>query len=342
MKYLLDSKNRLFELACSGKRLPHLIVATVLSFVFVLVGGFGGGILALIIIVGLSIATGEVSAAGVEKILAGGNQQALLNLLLPNTALEQTIYLVFSFGPIFLLLWAWLALFEKRPFWTIGLARPGAGQRYLRGLLVGLLMFIASVGVSAVFGYIAIEEGSSSQPQGLAALGGVLLVFLGWVVQGSAEEALTRGWLLPVLGARYRPALGVIISSVIFAVFHSLNPNLNPVAILNLFLFGLFAALYALYEGGLWGVFSLHTAWNWAQGNLLGFEVSGGNVPGGTLFDLMEVGPDIVTGGPFGPEGGLAVTVVLVLSCVIIWLLSGRKENLVAKEKGRPQPPLGE
>jgi hypothetical protein len=134
---------------------------------------------------------------------------------------------------------------------------------------------------------------------------------------------------MPVIGARYRPIWGILSSSLVFAVLHSLNPNLNPIAILNLFLFGLFTALYALYEGGLWGVFSLHTVWNWAQGNLFGFEVSGLARPVGTLFDLMEVGPDAITGGPFGPEGGLAVTVVLVVGCGVVWWLGrkGEKES---------------
>jgi membrane protease YdiL (CAAX protease family) len=120
---------------------------------------------------------------------------------------------------------------------------------------------------------------------------------------------------------------GIIISSVIFTIMHALNPNLSFVAILNLFLFGLFAALYALFEGGLWGVFSIHAAWNWMQGNVFGFEVSGGFAPGGTIFDLMEVGPDVITGGPFGPEGGLSVTVVLVVSCGIVWWLSERRKK---------------
>jgi membrane protease YdiL (CAAX protease family) len=158
-------------------------------------------------------------------------------------------------------------------------------------------------------------------------LAGVLLVFLGWIVQGSAEEALARGWLLPVIGARYKPLAGIIISSIIFAIYHSLNPNVNPIAFLNLFLFGAFTALYALYEGGLWGVFGIHAAWNWAQGNLFGFEVSGLPPAGGMLFNLMEAGPDVVTGGPFGPEGGLAVTIILIVSCGFVWLASERQET---------------
>jgi membrane protease YdiL (CAAX protease family) len=330
MKLLLNPNNHLFELARSGRRWPHLIVAIVLSVAFVLVAGVGGGIVAVVIVLALSMATSEMSAETLSQLSAAGGREELANLLLPTTALEQTIFLVLSFGPIFLILWGWLVLFEKRPLWTIGLEWRGAGQKYLRGLLVGLLMFIAAIGISAAFGYITFEEGNS-QPQGLAALGGVLLVFLGWTVQGPAEEAITRGWLLPVIGARYKPMWGIIISAVIFTILHSLNPNLNPIAILNLFLFGIFTAFYALYEGGLWGVFSIHAVWNWAQGNLFGFEVSGGTAPGGALFDLMEVGPDVITGGPFGPEGGLAVTVVLVVSCVIVWGLSERRTKLKAE-----------
>lgn len=323
MEYLLNPRNHLLELARTGKRLPHIIVAIVMGFVFVVAAGLVGGTVALITVFILSLLTGEISMDMLAQLTQTQNNQALVDVLMPTTALEQTILLLFSFGPIFLLLWAWLAWVEKRPFWTIGLEKADAGTKYVRGMLVGLVMFAASIGLSALFGFIAIEEGGS-QPRGWAALIGVLLVFLGWMVQGAAEEVVTRGWLLPVIGARYKPVWGILISSLVFMVFHLLNPNLSAIALLNLFLFGLFAALYALYEGGVWGVFSIHTAWNWAQGNLFGFEVSGGVVPGGTLFDLMEVGPDVITGGSFGPEGGLSVTVVLITGCVIVWLLSRR------------------
>jgi membrane protease YdiL (CAAX protease family) len=272
MNSLLNPNNRLFQLARSGRRLPHIILAIVLSFVFILIAQFTGGVLAVILVVSLSIVTGQVTLGELAAILSSNNPEAVTAHILPDTALEQTLFLILLFMPMFLIIWVWLALFEKRPLWTIGLKGAGGWQKYLRGLLVGLLMFGASIGISAALGYIALE-GVSPQPQGLTALGGVLLVFLGWTVQGPAEEALTRGWLLPVIGARYKPLLGVIVSSLIFAAFHSLNfiglrmePIFIGLALLNLFLFGLFAALYALYEGSLWGVFSIHAVWNWAQG----------------------------------------------------------------------------
>ncbi len=316
MNKLLDPQNHVFELARSGQRLPPGLAAAPLSFVIGLVAQFAGGLPAIFLIVALSLReTGQS--------LSVDRPEDLMRLVMPDTALERTILLILSFAPIFLLLWGWLKWYEKRPFWTLGLEWRGAWFYYLRGLLVGLLMFAVSVGVSAALGFIAVEE-ASAQPQGLAALGGVLLIFLGWTVQGPGEEVLTRGWLLPVIGARHKPIWGIIVSAVVFTVYHSLNPNVSPVAFVNIFMFGLFTALYVLYEGGLWGVFGIHAAWNWAQGNVFGLEVSGIPPAGGTLFNLMEAGPDVITGGSFGPEGGLAVTLVLLISSAAVWLISRR------------------
>jgi membrane protease YdiL (CAAX protease family) len=158
-----------------------------------------------------------------------------------------------------------------------------------------------------------------SEPLGAASVLGVLVLLIGWIVQGGAEEILARGYLLPVVGSRYGTLLGIFVSSLVFAIWHLLNPNLSLLAVINLFLYGIFAAFYALYEGGLWGVCAFHSVWNWVQGNFYGFEVSGAAFGGSSLLKLQESGPDWFTGGKFGPEGGLAVTLVLVAGC--LWLL---------------------
>ncbi len=317
--------NHLFILARSGKRLTPVGLMLVLGFVFVFVSqliGLLGGILSMLI---LALLTAEISPTVLltllEKVSQPNAERAeFVKLVYPTTALETTLYLIWLFGPLFLILCLWLTLVEKRPFWTIGLERSGAVLKYLRGFMVGLIMIGGAVGLSGMVGYIDFEQGNP-QKQGGMALGGVLIILIGWLVQGAGEEILTRGWLLPVIGARYRPWWGVIISSVFFSALHSMNADITAVAFLNLFLVGIFAALYALKEGSLWGVCSFHSAWNWAQGNLLGFEVSGTSQAAGTLINLKEVGPDVITGGAFGPEGGLSVTVVLLIGCVVIWIL---------------------
>ena len=233
------------------------------------------------------------------------------------------LILVGSFLPIFVLVWLWLLVVEQRPLWTTGMTRPVA-KPYLRGLGIGLLLFASAVLLLGLFGFLEVEN--ESQRMWLT-LGGALLVLLGWVVQGAAEEILARGFLLPILGVRWGPAAGVIISSLFFSILHLQNPNLSLISLLNLFLFGLFTALYALNEGGLWGIFAIHAVWNWAQGNLFGFSVSGIDIQSSILFDLMEAGPDWATGGLFGPEGGVVVTLVLLIGISALMFLSRRKTH---------------
>jgi membrane protease YdiL (CAAX protease family) len=248
-------------------------------------------------------------------ILSGDGQLAATNMLSSSPGF--TILLVLGFGPIFILIWAWLWLFERRPLWTIGMERKGWLSKYARGALLGIVMITAAVGLSMAFGFVALE--GSGVPIGVA-LGGSLLLLVGWIVQGAAEEALFRGFLLPILGTRYGLVTGVLTSSALFALLHIFNANLSLLAVLNLMLFGLFTAFYALKEGGLWGVFAVHSLWNWAQGNLFGMEVSGIPVQLEAIFKLKETGPDWFTGGVFGPEGGIAVTLVLLAGIIALWL----------------------
>ena len=161
------------------------------------------------------------------------------------------------------------------------------------------------------------------------------LVLIGWVVQGGAEEVLIRGWVLPVIGARYKAWIGLLVSSLIFSLMHGLNPGLSAIALVNLALFGVFAGLFAMREGSLWGISALHSVWNWVQGNFFGFQVSGTNADGGTLINLMEIGADWFTGGEFGPEGGLAVTIVLVIGIAItLFWKSGMREEQKSNPEG--------
>ena len=141
---------------------------------------------------------------------------------------------------------------------------------------------------------------------------------------------------MPVIGARYRPWLGVGLSSLIFAFYHSLNPNLNPLAVINLILFGLFMAMYVLFDESIWGVFGLHSAWNWAQGNIFGLPVSGMDAGGGTLVNLRFHGPTWFTGGAFGPEAGIPVTVLLVISILVTGSLLYNRTRPVSTESDLP------
>lgn len=299
------SHNRLYDLARSGRRLT--------PWWGVIVAGILVGILSQVLALPVMLAQIMLHS---ESLYFDTWVTTVSPLV---SGFWLSLVLTASFGAMILLVWLWIRFYERRGIVTIGFEPQRAWFLYGRGLLLGFAAFCAVIGLLAPFGFVAVEP-SDPALVGWAALGGVVLVFIpGWLIQGAAEEVLTRGWMLPTLAARYRPWVGVVISSLFFAAMHGLNPHLSALALLNLFLYGLFAALYALREESLWGICAFHSIWNWVQGNFFGLQVSGQMASGGMLFNLMETGPDWLTGGAFGPEGGLATTLVLVVSMAIIW-----------------------
>jgi hypothetical protein len=113
-----------------------------------------------------------------------------------------------------------------------------------------------------------------------------------------------------------------MVSSLVFAMAHALNgPTL--LGWLNLFFFGIMAALWALAEGGLWGASAWHAGWNWTLGSLLGMAVDRSS-RSGLLISVRATGPGFITGGPFGPDGGIAATGVLLIGIGILAIRTDR------------------
>jgi membrane protease YdiL (CAAX protease family) len=249
-----------------------------------------------------------------ERLLFGDVEQASSG---PQVVFEYTV----PFALMIVFLWVWVALYEKRPFRTVGFTGDGPLRRYFKGLIVGFGMVACAVGLMAAAGCVQLEAGGPL-PSGLPAVGAVLLLLLVFLVQGAGEEVLLRGWYLPVVGARYKPWIGILTSSVVFSAFHGFT---NILATVNITLFAVFLALYCLYEGGIWGVCGWHTAWNWAQANFFGLDVTGYPPEGGVLVDLQVKGPHLLSGGSYGPEGSLMGTAVLLAGIVVVVLLANRK-----------------
>lgn len=112
-----------------------------------------------------------------------------------------------------------------------------------------------------------------------------------------------------MIGSRYGPLAGIVVSSFVFSLAHGLSLGITWLGFLNLFLFGVFAAIYALAEGAIWGIGAWHAVWNWAMGNILGFALDG-SPHDGLFISVRATGPEFLTGGAFGLEGGLACTAV--------------------------------
>lgn len=239
-----------------------------------------------------------------------------LNLILTTGACIIGYYLLLKFK-------------EKRSFKSIGLKfSKTACFEYLRGFGIGVFMIaIIALGICLVGkGSIYVNTEIS-----LSSIVPFLFIIIAWIIQGASEEIMMRGYMLPALAIKKGPIVAITITSVFFAVLHLLNDGVNAMGILNLVLFGVFAAVYAIYEESLWGICALHSAWNFAQGNVFGFLVSGLDA-GQSIFITKINENNIINGGTFGPEGGILCSVVCLIGIVIVVCLLKNKDKNKNKE----------
>jgi membrane protease YdiL (CAAX protease family) len=237
----------------------------------------------------------------------------------------------FGLGSILVLLWAWL--FERRGPATLGLNARGA-TRFLRGYLIGLAFLLAVVGIIwSAGGYVVEGAGAFGSAAVGAALLPIGMLMLGFIIQGSSEELLFRGWLMQLIASRHGVWIAVVANSILFALAHA--GNIEPsnelyVGLANIVPFGLFISLYAVREGSLWGACGWHAAWNWLLGLGFGLEVSGITIDSLPLVTDLAASPGAawwLTGGVFGPEASIVTTAVLLTGTVMLALLGRTRDH---------------
>lgn len=224
-----------------------------------------------------------------------------------------TIVMLFANAGIILVTLLFCKLIQKRKVTTVGFQKPGMWKEYLCGLGSGFVIFSVAVLICVVTGSLKIQGLSATFSIGI-----FVLFLLGYLVQGMAEEVMCRGYFLVSVSRRYPLAVGIVANAVLFAALHLFNNGISVLAFINLVLFGVFASVYFIKRGNIWGVGALHSIWNLAQGNVYGIRVSGIQTSCSVLASEMVTGRELINGGDFGLEGGLAVTIVLILGTLIL------------------------
>ncbi len=222
--------------------------------------------------------------------------------------------------------WLFRRFIDKRSFQSLGFQLSfGWWREVLAGfgliILAWAVIFVATLGFGAAV--ITGVSWTTTDAVGiLAALAGGLIIN---IFVGITEEADARGYMLQNLaeGIKFFPA--VLVSSLYFGLLHLLNPGAGIGSTLGIFFAGVLLAMGYYATGRLWFPIGMHAAWNFAEGPLFGFLVSGLNMGG--LFHLRITGPDWLMGGGFGPEAGaLAVVVEIVLS-ILLFVWGKRRAN---------------
>jgi len=229
-------------------------------------------------------------------------------------------FLVFSL--VTLVYWRFV---EKQTFRTIGFS--GRTEDYLLGALIAVIMLLVIMSVccisgSMTFGGFHINTDIKS----------LIIWLLAFVIQGSAEEIMCRGFLLNSLKKRLSVPQAILISSTVFVVLHLIRTTLLDAApmyailgIINLYLISFIFSILSMWRSNIWIACGLHSIWNFILNTIMGLSVSGNESvsEGIALFSVKET--NILNGAEYGIESSIITTIVLGMSLfVMIRIWKGR------------------
>ncbi|MCA5011881.1 MULTISPECIES: CPBP family intramembrane glutamic endopeptidase [unclassified Enterococcus] len=224
---------------------------------------------------------------------------------------ENLASLYIDIVPIILVL-LFCQLFEKRSLSSLGLQKSGILQKYGLGMLIGFLMIGATFLSNVLLKGIEISD-NFDHINWLF----VLLIFVGYTIQGLSEELICRGMLMNGIAAKKGVWAGVIGNSLFFAVLHLLSPGVTVISFMNILFFGLLFSYIFYKTNNIFVVAALHSVWNFFQGIIFGSEVSGLSSFSSIFKSIPVAGKDLLSGGSFGFEGGIVTTFVLIATFII-------------------------
>ncbi len=195
------------------------------------------------------------------------------------------------------------------------------------GAFLMALIFLLELAVS----WISVNETFVTHNPEAPFLSSILIPLILFLFVGFYEELFSRGYHLTnlaegfsgkIIKPRTAILLATLFSSAFFAVLHASNPHASLASTLNIGLSGIFLAAGYVLTGQLAIPIALHISWNFFQGNVFGFPVSGVDFRSATFIQINQSGPDLWTGGLFGPEAGLLGTGAMILGIIItlIWV----------------------
>ncbi len=243
------------------------------------------------------------------------------------------LYFIGSLASLLSVLFSvWLAgrFLDRRPFVDFGFHLSGGWWLdFLFGMALGALLMTTIFLVELGLGWISVTSTFESVEPGTPFALAILLPTGIFLCVGIYEETLSRGYQLrnaaeglnyPVIGSQGAILLAWVLSSIFFGVLHVANPNATAVSTFNIVIAGLMLGFGYVLTGELAIPIGLHITWNFFQGSVFGFPVSGREPVGATFLSTDQGGPGLWTGGPFGPEAGLLGPAAMILGGLLIAL----------------------
>ena len=208
---------------------------------------------------------------------------------------------------------------DKRSISSMGLK---LSYKLIWDLVVGFLIAFLSLAflyfMEILLGWAKFNSFAWDKQTPAAVLYGTILALVIFILVGWSEELLSRGYHLQTLASGSNIIFGLIASSTIFGILHITNPNATWISIIGIFFAGLFLGFGYIRTRQLWLPIGLHIGWNFSEGVIFGFPVSGWS--GFQITNNTFTGPPLWTGGSFGPEAGLIVLPALLIGTILIYI----------------------
>ena len=273
-------------------------------------------LLAALILIGIGQAIAAVIVSAISGIspydlgkTLGGADQSGIKLIIELSGL------IFVLG----ITWIFRRYIDSKSFVSMGYSMKGRLKDCIYGILVGLvlislgffsLLFTDYLEITQIVFSFKIVAGS----------------FFFYLVAAMIEEVIFRGYVLNNLMEYGNKYLALFISSVLFALIHGMNPNLTIIAMVNLAIAGGVLGITYIYTKNIWYPVFLHVSWNYFQGPIYGFEVSG--TQAASIISQKVSGNELITGGSFGFEGSIILTVLMIVLIIVSDLIMRKKYKL--------------
>lgn len=230
--------------------------------------------------------------------------------------IQTVIKFLFAAVGTTLVIWLWRKFIDRRSFKSLGFEWQGYEHDGWIGFFIG--PFLLGIGaIALVFMTFLQFQEISIDPQQLM-IGTMLMMLVAY-----AEEVIIRGYLLNNLLQSFNKWIALAITSGFFALMHLANPGFTILSFANILLAGLLLGVNYIYTKNLWFGLLLHFSWNFFQGPVYGFEVSGIKFSG--IFHQSISGPDLWTGGVFGFEGSFLCSLLMLLAVIMTGFFFNKK-----------------
>ena len=279
-------------------------------------------ILYVVVLMGVLFGYGIIASAISINALTGesvGLANSLTQIIVTYFILSVTIVLV---------TWLFKKFIDRGTFKELGFEWKGFEMDGLVGLLTGPVLLGIGTIILAIAGYLTFINFTFN--------GSALLVeILFMLLVAFTEEILFRGYILNNLLRSTNKWVALIITSVLFALFHSTNPGVSVLAVVNIFVAGFLLGINYIYTKNLWFAVLFHFSWNFFQGPVFGYEVSGLDMQ--SILEQSLSGPEILTGGEFGFEQSLLCPALTGFAAIVYGFVFYKKyessrNNLITAE----------